>query len=98
MLTGKQRAFLRGKANSFDVIAQVGKEGLTKACLSGLSTALNARELIKIKVLPNSGLTAREFCDEACEALNAETIQVIGTIVVLFRKKEKDSEYDLSKL
>jgi len=94
MLTGKQRAFLRGKANSFDVIAQVGKEGLTKACLSGLSTALNARELIKIKVLPNSGLTAREVCD----ALNAEPIQVIGTIVVLFRKKEKDSEYDLSKL
>jgi len=94
MLTGKQRAFLRGKANSFDVIAQVGKEGLTKACLSGLSTALNARELIKIKVLPNSGLTARE----ACDALNAEPIQVIGTIVVLFRKKEKDSEYDLSKL
>ncbi|MBR4940497.1 MAG: YhbY family RNA-binding protein [Clostridia bacterium] len=98
MLTSKQRAFLRGKANTFDVIAQVGKDGLSKACLSGLNTALNARELIKIKVLPNSGLTAREVCDEACEALGAEPVQVIGTIVVLFRKKEKDSEYDISKL
>ena len=98
MLTGKQRAFLRGKANTFDVIAQIGKDGLSKASLSGLNTALNARDLIKIKVLPNSGLTAREACDAACDALGAEPIQVIGTIFVIFRKKEKDSEYDVSKL
>ena len=60
MLTGKQRAYLRGLANSLTPIFQIGKNGVEENFLIQVSQALEARELIKIKVLENSGLDSRE--------------------------------------
>ncbi len=97
MLTGKQRAFLRGKANQIEVVAQIGKDGLSRSAVSGIGTALKARELVKVRVLPNSGLNTRAACDEVCAALDAEPVQTIGTIFVLFRQKDKDSAFELPK-
>ena len=54
-MTSKQRAYLRGLANSIDPIFQIGKSGLSENLLKQLDDALEARELIKINVLENSG-------------------------------------------
>ena len=54
MLTGKQRAFLRGKAASEQPIFQIGKGGVTDEIMKQLSNALEARELIKVRVLDNA--------------------------------------------
>ena len=50
-------------------IFQIGKNGVEEAFLKQLEDALEARELIKIKVLENSGLAAREVSDEICKAI-----------------------------
>ena len=60
MLTGKQRAYLRSLAHDIDPIFQIGKYGIEENFLIQVSQALEARELIKIKVLENSGLGTRE--------------------------------------
>ena len=60
MLTSKQRAYLRSLAAGYDTIFQIGKGGIFEETLNQLSNALEARELIKIKVLENSGYTAKE--------------------------------------
>ena len=60
MLTSKQRAVLRGMANSMDTIFQVGKGGISDTLVAQTDDALRARELIKLRVLENSGYTARE--------------------------------------
>ena len=59
-LTSKQRAQLRGLANSIDTILHVGKDGIGDNLVKQADDALEARELIKGKVLENSLLSSRE--------------------------------------
>ena len=78
-LTSKQRAQLRGMANSLDPIVHIGKDGLGDNLVKQASDALEARELIKCRVLENSMLTAREAADALARAARAEVVQVIVT-------------------
>ena len=91
-LTSKQRAQLRGLANSLDTILHVGKDGISDNLVKQANDALEARELIKGRVLENSMLTAREACTELARLTRSEEVQVIGTKFVLYRQ-----HYDKSK-
>ena len=93
-LTSKQRAQLRGLANSIDTILQVGKDGLGENLIKQADDALEARELIKCKVLENSMMTAREACDELSKATRSEVVQVIGTKFVLYRQSHNKDKKD----
>ena len=97
MLTGKQRAQLRGLAMEEDTILQVGKSGITEAVIRSADEALLARELIKGKVLEASLLTAREACDALAERCGAEAVQVIGNRFVLYRQNPKSPKIVLVK-
>ena len=97
MLSSKQRAYLRGQANTLDAIFQIGKTGLSDNLLQQLSDALEARELIKISVLETAPDTAKDLAREISEKIDTEVIQVIGSKITLFRQKKKDSRYDLPK-
>lgn len=89
MITSKQRAYLRGLANGLPAIMQIGKGGLTDNLLKTLSDALEARELIKLTVLENSGEDPREVLNAIAEALGAEAIAVTGKKIILYRASEK---------
>jgi RNA-binding protein len=95
MITSKQRSFLRSLANTMDPIFQIGKGGIEDNLLKQISDALESRELIKIKILNNSGLEAREASDRICDSLRAEGIQVIGSRIVLYRRSEKKPRIEL---
>ena len=86
MINSRQRAQLRGLANGIDTILYVGKDGITDNVIRQCSDALEARELIKGKVLDNALMSAREVCDELCEACRAEPVQVIGSKFILYRE------------
>ena len=94
-MTSKQRAYLRGQANSIDPIFQIGKTGLSENLLTQLSDALEARELIKISVLETAPDTAKNLAIEISNSIETEVIQVIGNRITLFRQKKKDSRYQL---
>lgn len=99
-LTSKQRAQLRGLANSIDTIVHVGKDGLGDNLVKQANDALEARELIKCRVLENSMLTARETAEMLAKATRSEVVQVIGTKFVLYRpshNKEKKDKIVLVK-
>ncbi len=90
MLTGKQRSYLKALANSVDSIMQIGKGGITENVLKQIDDALEARELIKINILNNSMLEAKETANEIAESVGAEYVQSIGNKFVLYREsKEK---------
>ncbi|MBD5151041.1 MAG: ribosome assembly RNA-binding protein YhbY [Oscillibacter sp.] len=91
-LTSKQRAQLRGIANTIDTIVHIGKDGINDNLVKQANDALEAREIIKCKVLENSMLTAREACEELARLTRSESVQVIGTKFVLYRQ-----HYDKSK-
>ena len=88
MMTIKQRAELRAKANELDTTLMVGKDGITDNLVSELDRQLEARELVKGKVLETALLTAREACDELCTRLSAEGIQCVGNKFVIYRRSE----------
>ena len=89
MLTSKQRAYLRSMASTYDTIMQVGKGGVTPNIVKTISDALEARELIKLRVLENSEYTPRAAAEEIAAATNSEVVTVIGTKFVLYRESEK---------
>ena len=97
-MTSKQRAYLRGLANPLDTIFQIGKGGIGEELIRQVINALEARELIKLRVLENSGLSAREAADTLSAAVGAEVITVIGTRFVLFRPSEKKPRIDLGAI
>lgn len=90
MLTSKQRAYLRGIASEYETIFQVGKGGVTEQMCREITEALRKRELIKLRVLENSGWTAREAADAVAEQTGADVVQVIGSKFVLFKRNPKE--------
>jgi RNA-binding protein len=96
-MTSKQRAYLRGLANTMEPILHAGKGGISDAMIKQADDALEARELIKGKVLETAPATAREVAEEIAAKVNAEVVQVIGRTFVLFRQKEKDSQIKLPR-
>lgn len=97
MISSKQRAYLRGLANDIPAIMQVGKGGLSENLLKTFSDALEARELIKLSVLENSGETPRAVADALAEALGADVVAVTGKKVVLYRRASKKPTIELPK-
>ena len=99
-MTSKQRAQLRGLANSIDTILHVGKDGLGDNLIKQASDALEARELIKGRVLENSLLSSREAAEALAEATRSQVVQVIGSKFVLYREthsKPKEQRIQLAK-
>ena len=86
-LTSKQRAQLRGLANGIDTILIVGKDGIGDNLVKQADDALEARELIKGRVLDNNiDYDARAAAEELAKATRSEVVQVIGTKFVLYRE------------
>ena len=64
--------------------------------LSGIDLVLDKRELVKIRLLPNSLLDTKTAMEEICSGLNADPVQQIGSIVVVYKKsKRKDAKHIL---
>lgn len=97
MLTSKQRAYLKGIASKEDTIFQIGKGGINENLIGQTNDALKARELIKLRVLDNSLLSAAEAAAELSEATNSEVVQTIGSKLVLFKRNPQDPKIELPK-
>ena len=93
-LTSKQRAQLRAMANGLDTILHVGKDGVTENVVKQTDEALEARELIKGKVLENAMLTAKEAGTELAQQTRSDVVQVIGTKFVLYRESHQKDKKD----
>ena len=95
MITSKQRAYLRSLAQSLDTIFQIGKGGITEEMVKQIANALEARELIKLRVLDNSGYTSREAAETIAEAIDAEVVSCVGTKFVLYKESTKKKRIEL---
>lgn len=95
MLTSKQRAKLRSMGTALDTIFQIGKSGISEETVKQISNALEARELIKARVLDNSEYTAREAADVLAEATEADVVAVTGTRFVLYRESKTKKRIEL---
>ena len=95
MITSKQRAYLRSLAASLDTIFQIGKGGISEETCRQIANALEARELIKARVLDNSGYTAKEAANEIAKAIDCEIVACVGTKFVLYKESEKKKRIEI---
>lgn len=89
MLTSKERAELRARANTLETTLIVGKSGISESLIADVEIQLDNRELVKGKVLENAMLTPREASDAICQATGADGVSVVGNKFVIYRFSEK---------
>lgn len=89
-MNSKQRAYLRAMANTLDPVLLIGKDGIDDNVCKQADDVLEAREIIKVGVLRNCDLDAKEACNILCEATGAHPVQVIGKRFVIYRPSKKD--------
>ena len=98
MLTSKQRAYLRSLAVNEDTILMVGKSGMGPEVIKQADDALEERELIKGRVLPETcPVSPREAAEELAQKTGSDVVQVIGSRFVLYRRKKKDPKIVLPR-
>lgn len=95
MLTGKQRSYLKSIANTLNPLIQVGKGGIGDGVLSQIDKSLEDHELVKITVLKNSPVEAREIVEEILDATNAEFVQQIGNKLSIYRESKENKKIEL---
>ena len=97
MLNSRQRAQLRGMANGYDTIFQVGKGGINDQLIKQVDEALEARELIKLRTLETSPETSRTAADKIAHEVSADVVQVIGSRFILYRESKENKSIVLVK-
>ncbi|MBI5972634.1 ribosome assembly RNA-binding protein YhbY [Staphylococcus devriesei] len=95
MLTGKQKRYLRSLAHNIDPIFQIGKAGINENMVSQIDDTLETRELIKIHVLQNNFDDKKELATTLSEATNSDIVQIIGSMIVIYRESEDNKQITL---
>ena len=98
-MTSKQRAYLKGLAMTSDPIFQIGKASVTPELTTAVAEALEARELIKLRILKNCMDDGNEIASVLAERTQSQVVQVIGKKIVLYKqaKDEKKRKIVLPK-
>lgn len=86
MLTSKQRSKIKAFANDLKPLVIIGKGGVSDTLVKQASDALDKYEVIKVKVLENSEITARDMINDIATVLRAEPVQALGSIMILYRR------------
>lgn len=89
-LSKKEIKELKAQAQKINPKVLVGKNGLNNGAIQSIDEVLEADELAKIKFLNNSIEITQEMCEELAETLQAELVQKIGKMIILYRKKIED--------
>ncbi len=95
MLTGKQKRYLRSLAHNIDPIFQIGKAGINDNIISQIDETLENRELIKIHILQNNFDDKNDLAQTLSQATNSEVVQVIGSMIVIYRESQENKEISL---
>ncbi len=95
-LRGKQKQYLKAQAHDLSPVFQIGKKGLTEEQMSEIRDVLEKRELIKISLLQNTAEDPKEVAKVLQEKLDATPVQIIGNVIVLFKKANKPANHRIS--
>ncbi len=91
-MTSKQRAYLKGLAQTMDPIFQIGKNSLTPENTAAIREALDKRELIKVSVLNNCMDDPAELAQMVAGRTRSQVVQVIGKKIVLYKEGKDDKK------
>lgn len=88
-LTPAERRALRAQAHHLNPVVSVASNGLTPAVLKEIDHALQAHELIKIRVYGEDRTERDLIMATVCAELGAASVQHIGKTLVVWREKRE---------
>ena len=97
MLNSRQRAQLRAMANDMETILQIGKMGINENTIKQVNDALEARELIKLRILETCPTSVRETAEIIAKETECDVVQVIGSRFVLYKESKNNKTIKLVK-
>ena len=97
MLNSNQKRQLKGIASTLDTKYQIGKNEISDSVIAMLDKALTARELIKIDVMKSVAVPVMELALDLSSRLNADVVQVVGRVIVLYRYSKDNHKIKLVK-
>ncbi len=97
MLTSNEKRQLKAIASTLDTKYQIGKNEISDTVIAMLDKALTARELIKIDVMKSVEVPVMELALDLSSKLNAEVVQVVGRVIVLYRINKANHKIKLHK-
>ena len=97
MINNRQKAQLKGLASNLNIKYQIGKNELTDSLVNVLDNALKAHELIKIDVMKGYPESLHELAINLSIKLQAEVVQVVGRVIILYRKNKDNPKIKLVK-
>jgi RNA-binding protein len=86
-LTPEERRQLKGLAHRLDPVVTIGAAGLTAAVAAEVRKALQAHQLIKIRVSGRDRAQRDMLLAEICAAADASAVQHIGNVLVVYRER-----------
>jgi len=86
-----ERKKLKARAHALDPIVHVGGKGLTDAVIAEIGRALTAHELIKVRAGGMERDAREAALAEICARLEAQPVQHIGKVLVVYRRKPEES-------
>jgi putative YhbY family RNA-binding protein len=94
-LTPAERQALKGRAHRLNPVVLIGEAGLGPAVLAEIDRALNAHELIKIRVMGADRDARETLLAEVCAATGAAPVQHIGKVLVVYRERPPEAVEDI---
>ncbi len=88
-LNEKQKRHLRALGHKLKPVVLTGNAGLTEAVYREIDSALVHHELIKVRVNAEDREDRDTMITEICDHSEAELIQRIGHIALLYRRNEE---------
>ncbi len=88
-LTNDRKKYLRTIGHTLNPVVTVAGNGLTDGVVAEIDRALTDHELIKIKLAVGEREIKKQVIADICTKLNAENIQTIGHILLIFRAAKK---------
>ncbi|WP_392561604.1 ribosome assembly RNA-binding protein YhbY [Orbus sturtevantii] len=95
-LSNKQKQYLKSEAHHLKPVVMIGANGFTEGVLAEIENALNFHELIKVKISSEDRETKKLICDAIVRETTATQVQLIGSILTLFKPSE-DKKITLPK-
>ena len=90
-LSIQERKRLRQIGHALNPVVMIGGQGLSENVIEETNRALNDHELIKIKIAGEDRVARTALIAEVAKASDAEVVQTIGKIALLYKKAVKQN-------
>ncbi len=92
MLTKNQLKYLKTNAHDLKVVVIIGSRGITEEVISEINKSIDHHELMKIKINGLNKENKEEISKEISQKTNTQVVQILGSIVTLFKQKKNREE------